>query len=218
MNFYSSHPRNMVLNVAKSLAKKVFKYSHKDFHQINTNKIRRILVKNNFPVHEIERIVDMASKPASLPKKTSITANKPSYSSFTYVSELSEALTNQIKYFMPDVTVANKPELKLDRFYSKQKDKLNDEVISYVVFELDCLDCDTIYIGETIQKAGVRKKQHIELRLNHQPSKAKSCICPSATHPIDITSIRFQQHQDSRTKLQQEKVADCRGKPHYNDR
>ncbi|XP_037045731.1 uncharacterized protein LOC119081096 [Bradysia coprophila] len=159
LNFYSAHPRNTVLNTAKSFARKVFEYSHTEFHTENLTKINNILQKNNFPVNEIHKLIKMASKPM-IHKASTSNEKKKTYCSLTYVPKVSESLTRQIKYFLPEVTVANKPEQKLDRYYSKQKDKLDDDQLSGVVYEIDCLDCDTKYIGETGQKIGTRKRQH----------------------------------------------------------
>lgn len=158
LNYFSAHPRNTIINTAKSLAKKVFEFSHTQFHQNNVVKIKDILSKNNFPSREIERIIDLAARPT-------INTNKPvkpnvGFSSLAYVPRVSEALVKKIKYFIPDVTVAHKPEIKLDRFYSKQKDKINDDDISDVVYQVNSQDSEIIYIGETTQKKGVRTKQH----------------------------------------------------------
>lgn len=45
---------------------------------------------------------------------------------------------NETKYFISEVTVANRPEKKLGQFYSKRK--LDIKELSNVVYQLDCPD------------------------------------------------------------------------------
>lgn len=55
----------MIVNVAKSYARKVFEYSESRFHKDNRTRIKNILIKNNFPVREIERIINLTSMPVT---------------------------------------------------------------------------------------------------------------------------------------------------------
>ncbi len=57
LNFYSGHPKNMVMNVAKSFVRRVFTLSHRTFNEDNRRKIKEILTKNNFPAKTIENVI-----------------------------------------------------------------------------------------------------------------------------------------------------------------
>lgn len=57
LNFHSKHPKNMIMNVAKSLVKRVFTVSHRSFHQENLVKIKSILSKNSFPDSVIDKLI-----------------------------------------------------------------------------------------------------------------------------------------------------------------
>lgn len=60
LNYYSKHPRNMILNTAKSFIKRVFTLSHASFHRDNNDTIKRILLKNNFPPKTVEKLIHQA--------------------------------------------------------------------------------------------------------------------------------------------------------------
>ncbi|KAG4068980.1 hypothetical protein HA402_005641 [Bradysia odoriphaga] len=57
LNYYSKHPRSMVINTAKAFIRRVFTLSHASFHQENRATIKRILGKNNFPAELTERLL-----------------------------------------------------------------------------------------------------------------------------------------------------------------
>lgn len=57
INYYSSHPRHMIHNTAKSLIKKIYILSHRSFCDENETKIFAILRKNNFPDQIIRKLI-----------------------------------------------------------------------------------------------------------------------------------------------------------------
>lgn len=206
LNYYSAHPRKMILNVVKSFVSKVLQYSHTEFHPGNLVKIKGILTKNSFPNRVIHHVINAALKPVA-PKTRTGPASTPSYCSLTYVPKLSEQLISQIKYFMPDVTVANKPEQKLDRMYSKQKDKLDDDVISGIVYELNCLECDAKYIGETNQKKCTRRQQHknstsVTNLAKTNVASALALHAKQTTHRFDFDNMKTLERNSNKKKLQ----------------
>lgn len=60
LNFYSAHPRHMIRNVAIYFAMKVFNYSDPQFHQNNMLRVREILMKNNFPLLQLDLLSNAA--------------------------------------------------------------------------------------------------------------------------------------------------------------
>lgn len=57
LNYYSQHPRSMVINTAKSFIRRVFTLSHASFHKENKETIKRIMDKNNFPERMTEQLI-----------------------------------------------------------------------------------------------------------------------------------------------------------------
>lgn len=112
---------------------------------------------------------------------------------------------------MPEVTVRNRPEKKLDQFYSKQKDKLDNDKASDVVYQLDCVDCDAIYMGETKQKTGVPKQQHKNSVSSAILSKQKEASAlalhtKTTSHQFDFDNIKILERNSNKRKLQIDEV------------
>jgi len=103
--------------------------------------------------------------------------------------------------------VANKPENKLAKFYSKQKDKLNSDDISDVVYQVNSQNSDVIYIGETTQKKGVRKKQHMNSVsvTNLAKEKLASALAlhtKTTGEQFDFENIKILDQNSNKRKLQ----------------
>lgn len=62
LNYHSKHPKNMVVNVAKSFIKRVLSVSHKSFHAQNLEEITRILTKNSFPSGIIQDLISQVKR------------------------------------------------------------------------------------------------------------------------------------------------------------
>ncbi|XP_037037920.1 uncharacterized protein LOC119075557 [Bradysia coprophila] len=62
LNYYSKHPKNMVINTAKSFIRRVFTLSHSSFHQENRLTIKAIMDKNNFPAKLTERLIHQVNQ------------------------------------------------------------------------------------------------------------------------------------------------------------
>lgn len=209
LNYCSTHPKNMITNVAKSMVKKVIEYSDEQFHQQNLEKVRKILLKNNFPPTEICKIIRLATTthPNENNRTTSSPPGPPRYCSVTYVPKISETLRHQIKYFIPEVVIANKPDNKLGKFYSKNKDKLDPMENSDVVYQVDCQICSSRYLGETTQKCCMRKQQHrnscSQSNLN-KPKLASALAYHTKTtgHQFNFDSMKIIDRNSNKKKLQ----------------
>lgn len=57
LNFYSSHPRYMIENVAKSLIRRALSLTHKCFYNVIIDKMKLILERNNFSKYTIEKLI-----------------------------------------------------------------------------------------------------------------------------------------------------------------
>lgn len=57
LNFYSSHPKNMISNVAKAFIRRAISLTHKSFQKEIIETVTNILAKNSFPVKTIEELL-----------------------------------------------------------------------------------------------------------------------------------------------------------------
>ncbi|KAG4072561.1 hypothetical protein HA402_004650 [Bradysia odoriphaga] len=197
----------VIANTANAMVKKIMEYSHPQFHVQNLNKIRTILGKNSFPPREVTKIIHLATAPNTNTARSKNDQPKPKYCSLTYIPKLSEALKRQIEYFIPEVTIANRPDDKLGRIYSKQKDKLTDMQQSDVVYRIKCSICQSLYIGETCQRACTRKQQHknsVSQTNLAKPKTASALALHTKTtgHAFDFDSMKILDRQHNKKKLQ----------------
>lgn len=243
VNYYSAHPPHMKFNIAKSFIRKILTISHRDFHPANRKRIFAILMKNNFPIKLIERlysqvvnkhlnkssqhptvIVDQQNqrtKRKSYPflpdqsiANSSTNKSNAKFSAMTYIPGLSEELTSQIKYFVPEVKIAPKPPNKLGLFYSKLKQPLPKADLSGVVYQVNCKEKDTKYIGETIQKLGKRTGQHdndctaANLAKVNKKRTALACHAKEKKHQFDfdMKNVEVLKRERNKTKLRIQEV------------
>ncbi|KAG4074349.1 hypothetical protein HA402_008758 [Bradysia odoriphaga] len=170
-----------------------------------------ILGKNSFPPREVTKIIHLATAPNTNTARSKNDQPKPKYCSLTYIPKLSEALKRQIEYFIPEVTIANRPDDKLGRIYSKQKDKLDDMQQSDVVYRIKCSICQSMYIGETCQRACTRKQQHknsVSQTNLAKPKTASALALHTKTtgHAFDFDSMKILDRQRNKKKLQVSEV------------
>lgn len=201
----------MTLNVAKSFPRKVFEFSDPQFHDANHQKVKSILTKNGFPPPAINTIIHTAT--SREPQRTE--ANRPTkmdgtnFCYLSYIPGVTEALSRQINYFTPHVTIARRPDLKNNRFFSKQKQKLPKEMTSNCVYRIDCSGCDNIYVGETTKLVKSRVYQHknsVEPQNLNQPKTALAAHTKNTQHRFDFENIKILDRKNNLSKLKTSEV------------
>lgn len=115
-----------------------------------------------------------------------------------------------LEAIVPNIRLAPKPPDKMDRLFTKTKDKQQLFDQSGMVYQVNCGQCDAIYIGETKQRLGVRMSQH---KRDCRPSK-KNVATPSTAlakhsfendHSFDLESpnVLYRSAQKRRIQLQE---------------
>ena len=221
LNFYSNHPKRMKFNVAKSFIRKIFRVSHKEFWSENLQRIRDVLFKNNYPENVITKLIGQvrkrkptdASESYAFLSKTRIdettqindeTITISQYSSLAYVPGLSETIDKSCKQFVPTLKLAMRPYRKNASMFANLKSRINPDDKSGLVYKLDCANCSAIYIGETIQKFGVRKSQHC-CDCNKPLTKFSSALAKHAKnndHGFKFDEGKILKRERNKTKLQ----------------
>lgn len=188
------------------MAQKVHDFSDPQFHTANKIRVNDILQKNGFPRNEIAKILQSVFSPRpahnGTQERCSDTNNK--YCSLTYIPRVSQALTKQLKYFLPDVSVANRPYLKNTQFFSKQKNKLPLEKTSNCVYQIDCKNCPSVYIGETtttLEKRMYAHKNSVAPQNVHKPSTALAHHASNTSHEFNFDAPSVLDRNNNKSKL-----------------
>lgn len=212
LNFYSSHPRHVVMNTAKNFIRRVFQLTSKQHHELVTDKIQPILRKNNFPEQFITRniwkirkthnsdlsFINLTADISSISlhrlfestlsgsdgPNLNNTGRPKRFCGLVYVPGLSESLGKQLEYFIPDVSIASKPPEKISQVFTVTKDKIPLLERSGCVYEITCGQCNKIYIGETIQKLSTRIEQH-KYSLTSAQRRAPTNTTALVRHALD---------------------------------
>lgn len=222
LNFYSNHPRSMKYNVAKSFIRKVFRMSHIDFWNENLQRIKCVLIKNNYPEKVINDLIQKVKrkKPidasrsyaflsrtrigdeSTLNNKTLTETNQ--FASLAYIPGLSEAISKSCKQFVPNVKLAMRPYMKNSSMFTNLKSRIKTDDKSGLVYKIDCAECNAVYIGETIQKFGTRKHQH-STDCQKPLNKFSSALVKHAkykNHHFKFNDGKILKRENNKTKLQ----------------
>lgn len=154
----------MKFNVANSFAQRVIMLSDNKFHQQNYQIIYEFLRKNNYPVKMIGKIVNTIK----FGKKTTVQdvrrddTREMKYARLQYVPELSDKIKYHIKNNNPNIQLGSQPPNKLNKLFTKLKDKIPEELNKNIVYKIECKheDCNIQYIGQTSKTLATRIKQH----------------------------------------------------------
>jgi len=92
------------------------------------------------------------------------------YVSIPYIKGFTENIKKTFKdYDIKEIKIASKPINKInDQIFSKLKDKIPEDKQTCLVYQINCTDCNKIYIGQT--------KQYIKNRINQHKSNTTSKI------------------------------------------
>ncbi|CAM2710765.1 unnamed protein product [Rotaria socialis] len=99
---------------------------------------------------------------------------------------LGKKIIDLAKYIRPDLHIQPipRPPPAITTFFP-QKDKINKNAQSNIVYSISCSDCDVGYIGKTIRQASRRHQEH------GAPQQPKAPSTPQiATPDLNIQSLR----------------------------
>lgn len=238
INFYSAHPPKMIENTALSFIKRVLCLSHRKYFRSNIERVKAILGKNNFPPKVVTKLVNVATsgiKPGqentsyqylgnstinstlhestigdTSQNNTSTVPPEPiRYCGITYIKGVSEAISSQIRREIPNLRLANRPWWKASRLYTPTKDKIPMNERSGAVYRIPCRDCEKVYVGETIQKVGVRLKQHKNDEKNGPLNKNPTALVGHTLangHKFNFDSASILRRENNKKKLQLQEI------------
>lgn len=208
INYFSNHPKTIIMNTANNLVKRVLSISDKDFHNQNIKKIKTILKKNDFPSNVIDNIIN-SNKQRTLCTSKIDTEEPKIYKSMTYIKQLSERMKNSNIFDRKTYKIAQKTTSTLRMLFSNTKSKVDKMEKSNVVYKIKCRGdnsstCEQIYIGTTKNKLKTRIAGHrSDIRSRDSRSNFKTALathCARERHTPDFDEIEIVESEQNYNK------------------
>lgn len=207
INFYSKHPRKMIINTATNFIRRVLEISDEEFYKTNIIKITDTLRKNEFPFKTIKELIDYVAmkknKDIFEPKMEKV------YKSTTYIPGLSERIKNSNIYDKEKYELAFKTSNSLNKLFSKTKTKVEKEEKSNLVYEISCNGdghntCQKVYVGTTKTKLKTRLASHrSDQKARNKPLEQKTALaahCTTQGHTPNFEHTKILQEENHYNK------------------
>ena len=133
-----------------------------DQDKVNEEKhIRQALTKCGYPKWTIEKVKRyMKNKKTKTTKRDKNKEKSRGLVVIPYVQGVSESIERSFRKHK--VAISVKPHMTLRSMLVHPKDKTKRPEKFEVVYEIGCLNCDDVYIGETGRKFYTRLKEHMK--------------------------------------------------------
>ena len=158
LDFHSNHPNCHKESVVRSLYERAFKLCDDDFIDDETDHLSKVLKKNNYPKSMINKIKKTIINKQNSSSAIVSTNPRPSFASAPYIRTASERAAKLLKKY--NIKLAHRPTAPLRNSLCKIKDKRSTFKSSGVVYQVNCLNCNAVYIGETGRLLEERISEH----------------------------------------------------------
>lgn len=203
INFFSKHPKRVIVNTANNLIKRVLNISDDEFHRKNKEKIKHILRNNSFPTKFAKKLIRNFEK---LNPTYIISTETPSiYKALTYVPKISERLEKSKLFDAEKYKMAHKTTHNLGKLYSNTKDRIDKWEESNVIYKIPCNGkeneiCKKVYIGTTKNKLKSRIAAHKSDQKIRNISTQKTALtahCANTHHSPNLDDVQILQREEN---------------------
>lgn len=191
------------ISTALGLIDRVHRLSDDRFKMNNKSLLKDLLMRNDYPIRLINRLMDryyhrrnstMLNSNTNAPMNT-VTKRY----SLPYVPKISQTIAKSITNVCDHVSVAYKNNNNAGKFFSKLKDPLPKEKTRNVVYKVNCIDCINrkCYIGTTGQTVHKRMNQHKNDVNNNEPNR--SALAHHAihnNHKFDFDNVKILEREN----------------------
>jgi len=174
LNYYSQHPIKQKENTVENLILRCLKLTDKIYLPKVKKQVENILKLNCYSDSFFKKtwnkmyyiyknnVTKKDNKINSENDDPTNSNNKKIYASLTFVEGLSQQIKNTLKICEEKPTIYSlKPSNKIKKLaHTQLADKIEKSEQSGVVYQVNCNNCDGVYIGETRQKLHTRMDQH----------------------------------------------------------
>jgi len=165
INYYSQHPASQKRSIVYGLVDRTILLSHPKFQEKNLKAIINTLLENCFPLPFIfatinTRIKTLANRTIRDIKNTNDSQQITEKKFFTipYIKSISESFLPIIKKY--GLNIAYSVPNTLNKYVKRYKDKIDLKSQNEVVYKIDCLNCNSSYVGQTKRQFKMRIKEH----------------------------------------------------------
>ena len=221
IHWNSLTPREYKLGLINCLLNRAQRICSNDSSlKIEIAKIKKILAKNEYPTKIVSNTIQRYFRNKQHPKtKTDTSFDVPKKQVFLvlpYYKGADDIKSKLVKYVQQnfpavDFRFAFKAHSTLSRSFSF-KDKVEKDMISKVVYRINCLDCNKFYVGKTKRQLGLRVIEH---KIKESSSVYKHMA--SENHRLDWDDIKIiDSARDDRRLLLKEMLHINNLKPELN--
>ena len=210
LNYFSNHPLEHKRGVIIGQFDRILFLSHPIFHEKNISELIHTFLSNGYPLKFIFSTINNRIK--TLENRTNLDQNRKEINNecdsnvtskkfFTipYLGKVSEKFKKLSHVY--GFNIAYKPMNKLNTFIKTGKDSLPKDDQCGVVYKINCLNCESSYVGQTKRKLKTRIKEHkADIR---KPSSEISVVSRhrmNEMHELDWDNIRILDIEQSLAK------------------
>lgn len=163
LNFLSSHPKHQKLNTAQNLVHRIFNLTSNEYWPDSIKTAQLLLSKNNYPSYIINSIIDkkinhLAS--VNINNQQINNPQPPKYISTNYNYKFSENIQRLVTKYDPQIKLSQKTTQNIKSIQTSLKDKIPPQEKHNLIYQINCNNCNKVYIGQTGQIFKKRINQH----------------------------------------------------------
>jgi len=148
-------------NIISNSVDQAILLSDERFHSSNLEIVKTILKNNCYPADLINKKIKDRLITIKMNKISEERGLDNNDTSKTLVVPFVKSISHGIKRIVKNcVNVRFSIPKKLDSIIKKGKDKLETKKNTGVIYKLDCVDCEKVYIGQTKRHLETRVKEH----------------------------------------------------------
>lgn len=195
LHFKGHNPTTHKRNVASAITDRAIAFTNPNERPESLKTVKKLLQENGYPKEFVNKTVKERVNRLYNGKKEDQTAKKVRYIAAPYVPGLAERINKVLRCH--DMSLGCKAENNVgNTVFSKTKCAIPKEMKSKVVYEVDCLDCDGKYPGQTkqfVKKRTSKHKSDIKLRkLTETTGLTIHAI--KENHRFDFDNIKILDH------------------------
>ncbi|XP_044760271.1 uncharacterized protein LOC123317727 [Coccinella septempunctata] len=194
LHYLSNHTHSQKVNMVLGLKNRILRISHHSLRQKNLRLLHQLMMENGYPRNLLNRLIyNSNSSPPERQRNGDTSAFATTdvnllYSSIPLVKGLTNALISLLR--TSNVRLIPRSEFKIDKLFSRTKERINTMNKSGVVYLVPCSVCEEVYIGQTSQQLKKRLTQHKSDIKNPKKICALADHTRNRDHLMDYDSVQ----------------------------
>ncbi|XP_044751677.1 uncharacterized protein LOC123311673 [Coccinella septempunctata] len=163
LNYFSNHSHRQKVNMILGLKDRILRVTHPTLKEKNLKMLFQLMVENGYPKGLLARLIfntALTPRPQSMGDNPHTVDNPASltFATIPLINNMSYDLINLLK--TSTLRIVPKNEFKIEKLFSRKKDRLDVGNMMGVVYSIPCSECMEVYIGQTSQQLKRRIAQH----------------------------------------------------------